>query len=105
MTPRQFDVFANPDLESAESQPYFVILQSNAINHLATVVVAPLVAPTRIKFFERLLPEVIVNGSRFVVATPDLGAFATTLVSSPVANLEIYRDRIVAAIDMLFLGI
>jgi toxin CcdB len=105
MSTRQFDVFANSDSESADSHPYFIILQSDALSHIDTVIVAPLVPPKKIKLFERLLPEVVVNGSRYVIATPDLGAISTRLVPAPVANLESYRDQISAAIDLVFLGI
>jgi len=102
---RQFDVYPNPDPETREFHPYLIVLQSDALGHIATRVVAPLVSPKRIQFFERLLPEVTVEGKKYVVATPDLGAIPTMELKSPVANLEQQRDRIIASIDLLFTGI
>ena len=102
---RQFDVFANPDRETAKSYPYLIVLQSNAISDLDTCVVAPLAPPRTIKLFERLLPEVTVKGRRFIIAIPDLAAIPVAEVGKPVANLEAERYRIVAALDLVFTGI
>jgi hypothetical protein len=104
MIPNQFDVYANPDPETAATHPYFIVLQSNALRDLDTVVVAPLVAPRKIRFLERLLPEVVVKGAHYVIAMPDLGTIPKRLVSMPVANLEAYRYQIIGAVDVVFSG-
>ena len=102
---RQFDVCPNPDPETRDAHPYLVVLQSDALKYIDTRVVAPLVGPKKIQFFERLLPEVTMNGSRYVVAVPDLAAIATAQLTLPVANLEQYRYQLIAAIDLVFTGI
>ena len=102
---RQFDVCPNPDPETRDAHPYLVVLQSDALKYIDTRVVAPLVGPKKIQFFERLLPEVTLNGSRYVVAVPDLAALSTTQLTSPVGNLEEYRDRLIGAIDLVFTGV
>jgi hypothetical protein len=63
MTANQFDVFANPDPGSAKSHPYFIVLQSDQLAQLNTRVVAPLVLPRSIQFFERIMPLVEVEGA------------------------------------------
>jgi hypothetical protein len=105
MRPRQFDVFSNPDDATGHSHPYFVVLQANALDHLNTIIVAPLVAPKSIPCLEPVMPEVIVNDARFVIAMPDLSAISARLVGRAVANLETSKDRIIAAIELVFLGI
>ena len=102
---RQFDVCPNPDPETRDAHPYFVVLQSDALKYIETSVVAPLVGPKKIQFLERLLPEVTVKGSRYVIAIPDLAAIPTAQLISPVANLGEYRYQIIGALDLVFTGI
>jgi toxin CcdB len=101
----QFDVFANPDKRSAEAHPYLIVLQSDIISDIDTCVVAPLASPRSIKFFERLLPEVAVKGTRYTILTPNMAAVRTEMIGKAVANLESERYRILAAVDMVFVGI
>ncbi len=102
---RQFDVYPNPDPATRDSHPYLVALQSDALRHIATCVVAPLTSPRKIQFLEKLFPEVVVKGARYVIAMPDLGAIPTVELKTSVANLEEYRYQIIAAIDLVFTGI
>jgi len=102
---RQFDVCPNPDPETRGAHPYLVVLQSDALKYIDTCVVAPLVGPKKIQFLERLLPEVTLNGSRYVIAIPDLAAMPTAQLTLPVANLGEYRYQIIGALDLVFTGI
>jgi toxin CcdB len=101
----QFDVFANPDKRSAESHPYLIILQSEIVPGIETCVVAPLVSPRSLKFFERLLPKVTVKGVQYTILTPNMAAIRKEKLGKPIANLEAERYRILAAIDLVFVGI
>ena len=102
---RQFDVFANPNRKTAKAHPYLVVLQSDAISGIDTCVVAPLISPKTIKFFERLLPEVVVRGTRYAIAVPDMAAIPSDEIGEPVANLESERYRILASLDLVFVGV
>lgn len=101
---RQFDVFANPDRNSAAAHPYLIVLQSDALFGIDSCVVAPLVSPKAIKHLERLLPVVSVNGKSYVIAVPDMAAVPTAMIGKSVANLDVERHRILAAIDLVFVG-
>lgn len=101
----QFDVFENPDQESAEAHPYFVILQADRLKELNTRVVAPLVSPKTIPGFERLMPLVSIKNKTFVLDITNLGVVPLKLIPKPIANLEAERYRIVGAIDLIFTGI
>lgn len=103
--PCQFDVFKNPDPTSAPSHPYLVVLQSNGLADLNTRIVAPLITPKKLPLFERLMPEVTVAKSRYVIDMTNIGVVPTHELSKFVANLESERYRIVAAIDLVFTGI
>jgi toxin CcdB len=104
-THRQFDVFANPDRETAKAHPYLVVLQSDAVSRIDTCIVAPLAPPRTIKLFERLLPQVAVDGVLYTIAVPDMAAIPTSEIGAPIANLESERYRIIAALDLVFTGI
>ncbi len=105
MSAHQFDVFANPDPGSAKSHPYFIVLQTDQLAHLNTRVVAPLIAPRSIKFFERIMPMVEVEGISYVIDPTNLGVVRENMLSNAVANLGSERYRILAAIDLVFVGI
>jgi toxin CcdB len=101
----QFDVFPNPDRDSAASHPYFVVLQSNAIAHLNTRIVAPLVPPSAVRGFERLMPLVSVDGRTLMIDVSNLGTIPVREIPAPILNLESERYRIIATIDLVFTGI
>ncbi len=101
---RQFDVFANPSKISSKFAPLLIVLQSSLTQTRATVVGAPLVLPNRIPERTRLFPILRVRSADLVLSTNELGAIGVKLLGDPVANLEGERDRIIAAIDMLFSG-
>jgi toxin CcdB len=105
MAANQFDVFVNPDPEYSESHPYFVVLQHGVLDRLNTRIVAPLIGPKTIPFFEKLMPEVSVKGSRYVIDMTNIGVLPASLLQEPVANLENRRYDIVRAIDLVFTGI
>jgi mRNA-degrading endonuclease toxin of MazEF toxin-antitoxin module len=105
MAIRQFDICRNPDPASAAWIPYFVVLQADAVSHLTTRIVAPLVSSGKISSFERLMPEVQVAQRRYVVDMTNIGVIAKNELAQPVENLESQRYRLVAAIDLLFTGI
>ncbi|HEY3778534.1 MAG TPA: CcdB family protein [Rhizomicrobium sp.] len=101
----QFDVFPNPSERTRKSRPFFVVLQSDQLRQLDTRIVAPLVAPAKIRHFEHLMPEVSVRSRAYVILVQELGAFPVRLAPRVVANLESERDRIISALDLLFTGI
>jgi toxin CcdB len=103
--PCQFDVFKNSDPNSAASHPYLVVLQSNGLTDLNTRIVAPLIASKKMPLFERLMPEVTIAKSKYVIDATNIGVVPAHALSKSIANLESERYRIVAAIDLVFTGI
>ena len=101
----QFDVFENPDPESAETHPYFVILQADRLKELNTRIVAPLIAAKTVPGFERLMPVVSIKNKNLVIDVTNVGVIPLKLIPKPIANLEQERYRIVGAIELIFTGI
>ena len=52
----------------------------------------------------RLYPTVEVSGRRLILVVSDLAALPRAALSTPVASLASERDRIIAALDLLFTG-
>lgn len=102
---RQFDVRTNPERRSRDQIPYVVVLQSDRFDDTRGVVVAPLIREDRARPHSGLYPVVEVEGLRLVIVVSELAAAPRSLVSRPVANLLGDRDRIIAALDLLFTGI
>ena len=105
MAALQFDVFANPDPESAALCPFVVILQHGAVSAFNTRLVAPLILSTGSPTLGRLMPEVSIRGSRYVVDVTNIGVIPLPMLEERVANLEDRRYDIVRAIDLVFNGI
>jgi len=102
---RQFDVFPNPSPRTRTSRPFFIVLQSDQVDLFNTRIVAPLVAPMKVEWFERLMPEVTVAKKRYVIFIPELGPMPAQALQLPIANLESERYRIISALDLVFTGI
>ena len=100
----QFDVVVNP-FGSRGRQPYLVALQSDLLSRsLDTVVVAPLESSGADTFADRLNPRVDVGGESFVLIAQELVTVRKSALAQPRASLAGDRDRIIAALDMLFTG-
>lgn len=101
----QFDVFANPNIEGRRWRPFVVVIQSQFLAHFRTRVVVPLVPKTEIKPVARLNPIVTIGGKELYFHPVELAHIPTEMLREHVANLDADRDRLVAAIDLVFTGI
>ena len=102
---KQFDIHANPFPRSRERQPFLVTLQSDLLSRsLDTVVVAPLEAADSGKFADRLNPTVTIDEKSFVLIAQELVTVRRSVLGEPRGSLGHDRDKIIAALDMLFTG-
>jgi toxin CcdB len=99
----RFDVYANPDAAERRVTPYFLDVQNDFIDGLATRVVIPL---RRAKAFgpraERLHPLVQVADEPLVLDTAALGAVPSAELRRPVERLSDARAQVQEALDALF---
>ncbi len=103
---RQFDIFDNPFPRSRERQPYLVSLQSNLLlQSFDTVVVAPLEPAASGSFAERLNPEIEHDGGKFALIAQEIATIRKNALGQPRGSAAAERDKIIAALDMLFTGI
>ena len=87
---------------------YVVDLQADLLEPMATRVVAPLYlrAPEQ-RLLKGLNPEIVVPGDDgvFYLSVPELSAIRRSVLGERVGNLEARRADIIAALDLLFMGI
>ena len=101
----QFDVFPNPSRRGIEERPFVVVVQSKFLNDVGTRICVPLIAERFLKPVSRLNPLFEISKRQCYFHPVEFMTIPVRLLRSPVANLELYRDRIVAAIDLVFTGI
>ena len=104
---QQFDVFPNPDADSRTRFPYLVVLQNDLLERLENIVVAPLrdLRQGKPMLILRLNPSVEVMDISYLISIQSHAAIPRRLLNTPVANLSPHRDKIIAALDVLFTGL
>jgi hypothetical protein len=102
---RQFDVLANPIPRARRVLSFVMILQSDLVETDRDRVIAPLAPSAAMPSLAgRLIPIVMVSESAYAVLVPFLTTMPAADLRQAVENLEHDRDRIIAALDYLFLG-
>ena len=104
---RQYDVCVNPDRSSRGRIPYFVVLQSDFLELLETVIVAPVLPDGKGKTISRLNPVIIIDGKAYRANMHHLSSMPRNRLGQRVAggNASSQHAEFVAAIDLLFTGI
>jgi toxin CcdB len=104
-TIRHLDVFRNPVRAARTDKPFVVCVQHDFLADLNTRVVVSLAARRFGSGADRLHPEIAVNSIIHFLDPTDILTFSVRTLGSPIANLSGQRDRIVAALDLVFTGI
>jgi toxin CcdB len=105
MVMRQFDVVGNPISRARRALPFVAILQSDLADTGHDRVVAPLAPRAAMPTLAgRLIPIVQVAEEDYALLVPSLTALPVTDLRNVVANLAGDRERILAALDYLFIG-
>jgi hypothetical protein len=101
----QFDVFRHPGRDRAKDRPYVLIVQTRFLDHMKTRVCAPLVVAGAFLKQTRLNPTLRVEDTDVFLSPTELATLPVQVLGTPITNLESDRDRIVAALDLVFTGI
>ena len=101
----QFDVYRNPNARLPEDAVYFVLLQSDFVEHLDTRLVAPLYREaTTDRTAGRLFPRFVIDGEAFLMFTPEMAGIASGAIGVRIGTFTDRHDDIIAAVDMLISG-
>jgi len=102
----QFDVCRNTNPASSRDIPYLLEVQSDLLDVLATRVVVPLVLATEMgKAAKTLNPQFEIEGVSVVMSTPEIAGVPRRVLGEKIVTLKHRRDEIIAALDLLFIGI
>lgn len=101
---RQFDVFVTPFRRDRTERPYYIVVQSSLIDNASRVCV-PLISERFLKPWGRLNPAFQIEGSKVYFHPVEIITLPVRVLKTSIANLERDRDRIVAALDLVFTGI
>lgn len=104
----RFDLYENPSPKSRSKSPYLLDVQSNHLGDLTSRVVIPLTKVTGNYTLDAiaqdLSPVFDIQGEKFLLETPLLGAVRINVLGSSVGTLKAEHDRILSALDRLFGG-
>ncbi|TAM54282.1 MAG: plasmid maintenance protein CcdB [Paraburkholderia sp.] len=96
----RFTIYPHPT-----KRGYLLNVQADAMGHLDSRVVIPLVPLTELpKPATRLNPLVDIDGEQYVMVTQSMGAVSVKLLKQGVGSLSDRYDEIVAAMDLLLQG-
>ena len=102
----QFDVYLNPHPDTRKSIPYLLDVQAELLDTLATRVVVPLILAEEMGLAAKHLnPQFKIKGVAVVMSTAELAGIPNRSLGNKVASLKSKRDKIIAALDLLFTGI
>ena len=101
---RQYDVCRNKDSGSRARIPYFVVLQSDILSGLGTVIVAPLVLLKSAPPISRLNPLIDLQGKRYSVTMQDMAGIPRSRLGTATLNVASQHSEFIAAIDLMFSG-
>ena len=105
MAMRQFDVLDNPVPRARRATPFVAILQSDLAETGRDRVVAPLAPRAAMPSLAgRLIPIVQVENQDYALLVPSLTALPVADLRQVIATLAHDRERILAALDYLFIG-
>lgn len=102
---RQYDICKNPDRATRNRIPFFVVLQSDILSTLVTVIVAPLVPLASTVAIARLNPAIELQGKSYCITMQDLAGIPRKRLGAVVANVTERHTEFVAAVDLIFTGI
>ena len=103
----QFDAYDNPSAGQREAFPYFVVLQSDQLNHYSTRLVMPLArAPSPLPDLPRRLSQpVTLLGERLFPVPHLVAALPSKLLKRPVGSLRADAVALVDALDAVVSGV
>lgn len=103
----QFDVYRNRHDATKARFPLLLDVQSDLLEALHTRMVVPLspAAAAKSRVLGGLTPTLTIAGKPYLMMTPQLAGIASRALGEGVDNLASERGRIVAALDLLIVGV
>lgn len=102
----QFTVYENANEATKDTFPYLVDVQNDILDDLNTRVVIPMCLASAFgkKPISNLSLTFDINGSTYLLLTPQLAGIHISELGSPICDLSEFRHQFVNALDFLFTG-
>lgn len=103
----QFDAYENPSAAQREAFPYFVVLQSDQLDHYSTRLAMPLARTSAgaAHMPRRLSQVVTVRGERLYLAPHLVAALPRAVLRRPVGSLRGDAAALIDALDAVISGV
>lgn len=101
---KQFNVYRNPSTVTREKLPYYMLIQDDCYEDLATRVIVPLVRNHQLPLWHSpLAPSVNIEFESFLIYAPMITNINTSKINSKdyICNLCGSRNNVISAIDRL----
>lgn len=98
----QFDV--HRPRTGGEFAPYLVVMQSETLQALNTVVVAPMYSESAIAFTKKLHVKVEFHGAAYIVAPEHMLSLPRRALGSKEGSVAAARSELIDAVDLIFSG-
>jgi toxin CcdB len=102
---RQLDVYLNPLRLSRALRPYLIDVQHSRYSERQSRVVVPLVIEKTMRLEQRLNPVFQIGNDDFALSPTEIFTIPRKQLGEVLMNLNSERDRILAALDLVFTGI
>ena len=102
---RRFEVWRLVPKDKHGGYRLVMILQSEKVNHLTTIIVAPLKLSSLDMIIPDLTPKIEINGNSFAILVPLMMSIDRKLLDICVHNGEAHNYEISKAIDRVFIGV
>jgi hypothetical protein len=102
---RRFEIWELFSKDSRGNKRLVLILQSERIDHLSTMVVAPLQPQRPDMVVPNLTPSLNIAGTTYVVLVPLMSAIERKQLTACVADGRVIEYEIIRALDRVFSGI
>jgi hypothetical protein len=101
---RRFEVWELSTKDARGNKRLVIILQSEKIDHLPTIVVAPLVAQRPDMVVPKLTPSLMIDGVDHTIMMPLMAAIERKQLTTYVADAREIEYEITCAFDRVFSG-
>lgn len=100
----QFDVHRNA---TGTHPPYLLVVQSDLLRSLDTIVVVPLIPVAMLgdRPIRGLYPVFTIDGVMLAMLTAQIAGVSPAVLGERVASLAEYRHEIIGAVDILITGV
>ncbi|WP_152081149.1 CcdB family protein [Enterobacter oligotrophicus] len=101
---KQFNIYRNPSAATRDCLPYYMLIQDDCYDDLATRVIVPLMRKSQLPLWQsHLAPRINIDFETFLIYSPMISNINNQKINNKdfVCNLRNARHDVIAAVDRL----